>query len=87
MFLQNNSYKIYYYTNDEDWQKPNITEYQFYKIFLSEKNIPMNYFAFPWATLIDNPCISNSKLNNTKLINPNIIILSPNHTNTPKHIA
>lgn len=67
--LDINSYKMYYYTNDDDWQKPNITEYQFYKLFLNEKNIPMNYFAFPWATLIDNPHISNSKIDNNKLIN------------------
>ena len=67
--LNINSYKMYHYTNDDDWQKPNITEYHFYKLFLNEKNIPMNYFAFPWATLIDNPHISNSKIDNNKLIN------------------
>ncbi len=67
---ENNGHKIYYF--DNDWQKPVITEYQVFKLFKENKNIPMNYFAFPWATMIDNfdkkdkkyyDMLSNYKLN------------------------
>lgn len=65
------TYKMYYYTNDNDWQKPNITEYKIYKLFFQDKNIPMNYFAFPWAQMIDNLNIKNPaiKYADHKLIN------------------
>jgi len=44
--------KLYYY--DNEWQKPVITEYQIFKLYYEQENIPTNYFAFPWATMIDN---------------------------------
>ena len=43
-----------FYSLDKDWQKPVITEYQVFKLFKEQQNIPTNYFAFPWATMIDN---------------------------------
>lgn len=57
-----NSYNLYYYTDDNDWQKPVITEYQIYQLFKKQKNIPINYFAFPWATLIDKKFANNDKI-------------------------
>jgi hypothetical protein len=63
---------IYYY--DKDWQYPVITEYQSFKLFFNNDIIPCNYFAFPWATLIDQyvknkntyliECIGNFKIDN-----------------------
>lgn len=56
-----NDKKIYYY--DNEWQKPVITEYQIFKLFFDSVNIPCDYFAFPWATMIDNyETKSNNKL-------------------------
>ncbi len=55
-------YKLYYY--DNEWQKPVITEYQVFKLFNESSNIPADYFAFPWATLIDNFNGKNKKLYN-----------------------
>lgn len=52
--------KLYYYNNE--WQKPVITEYQIFKLFNEQSTIPVDYFAFPWATMIDN--IKNKKLYN-----------------------
>jgi hypothetical protein len=52
--IEQNGYKLYYYTDIDKWQKPVITEYRIFELFLLNKNIPYNYFAFPWATLIDN---------------------------------
>lgn len=46
-----NEYKLYYY--NFDWQIPVITEQRIYDLFTYQKKIPLNYFAFPWATLID----------------------------------
>lgn len=57
-----NTYTMYYYTNDNDWQRPVKTEYQIYKLFKEQKNIPINYFAFPWATLIDKKFTDNNKI-------------------------
>jgi len=54
-----NGHKLYYYAKD-DWQKPVITEYQIFKSFKESKNIPMNYFAFPWANLIDDKLKDNN---------------------------
>ena len=51
---------MYYY--DNEWQKPVITEYQVFKLFYEQKNIPVDYFAFPWATMIDNNNRNNKKL-------------------------
>lgn len=44
-------YDMIYY--DNKWQKPAITEYNIFKQLISSNKIPYNYFAFPWATLID----------------------------------
>lgn len=49
---QMNGYNFYYY--DNNWQKPVITEQQIFQLFNKHKNIPTNYFAFPWAELCDN---------------------------------
>jgi hypothetical protein len=47
-----NDYNLYYY--DNNWQKPVITEQRTFQLFYEHKNIPTNYFAFPWAELCDN---------------------------------
>lgn len=44
-------YQIVYY--DNNWQKPVITEYNMYKLIKSQETIPYNYFAYPWASLVD----------------------------------
>ena len=44
-------YDMIYY--DNRWQKPAITEYNIFKQLNGSSKIPYNYFAFPWATLID----------------------------------
>jgi hypothetical protein len=44
-------YKMVYY--DNSWQYPVITEYNIYKQLRSSTCLPFNYFAFPWANLID----------------------------------
>lgn len=46
-----NGFNMYYY--NDNWQFPVITEYNTFKLFYEHCNIPDNYFAFPWATLID----------------------------------
>lgn len=51
--IEMNGYNVYYYTDDNRWQKPVITEYRILELFLLNKNVPYNYFAFPWATFID----------------------------------
>jgi hypothetical protein len=72
-----NGNKLYYY--DNDWQKPVITEYQVFKLFNQQENILTDYFAFPWATMIDN---YNAKKKiytilflNIKLIHKNVLLL------------
>lgn len=45
------NYKITEFNNE--WQKPVITEYNVYKQLTEQKRLPYNYFAFPWATYID----------------------------------
>jgi hypothetical protein len=66
-----NGYNIYYY--DNEWQVPVITEYQTFQLFYKNKNLPNNYFAFPFATMIDNVLIkNNSKLYD--LLNTNVSI-------------
>lgn len=49
----NNNYKIVYFNNYKSWQKPVITEYQIFKNLINNKITPYNYFAFPWANLVD----------------------------------
>lgn len=51
-------HKFYYY--DDCWQKPVITEYRIFQLLYKQSVIPVNYFAFPWATLIDD-FISHNK--------------------------
>ncbi len=46
-----NNYNLYYY--NEKWQTPVITEKNVFDIYFKNKDLPTNYFAFPWATLID----------------------------------
>jgi hypothetical protein len=43
-----------------EWQKPVITEYNVYKQLTAA--LPYNYFAFPWATLIDAGCNNLKKV-------------------------
>jgi hypothetical protein len=38
---------------NNEWQKPVITEYQAYIQLIQGQRLPYNYFAFPWANLID----------------------------------
>ena len=52
MQVYKDKYDFYYY--DACWQTPVITEYQIFKNFFKNKDIPYNYIAFPWASLIDN---------------------------------
>jgi hypothetical protein len=47
-----NDYNIYFY--NQCWQRPVITEDRTFQLFYEKKNIPTNYFAFPWAELLDN---------------------------------
>jgi hypothetical protein len=47
-----NGFKFFYY--DKEWQRPVVTEEQTFRLFYDNKNIPCNYFAFPWAEFIDN---------------------------------
>ena len=42
---------LYYF--DKKWQYPVITEKRVFEIYVKYESIPENYFAFPWATLID----------------------------------
>lgn len=42
---------LYYF--DDHWQFPVITEKRIFEIYNNSTSIPTNYFAFPWATLID----------------------------------
>lgn len=50
---KNNKYTLYYFEKDM-WQKPVITEKNIFDLFKKNNNLPDNYLAFPWATLIDN---------------------------------
>ena len=43
-----------------DWQTPVATEYSAYNYLKSR--LPCNYFAFPWATLIDEPWVRKTNL-------------------------
>ena len=56
----NNNYKIIYFNDYKSWQKHVITEYQIFKN-LSNNIIPYNYFAFPWANLIDSTHVNKYK--------------------------
>lgn len=56
-----NGYNFYYY--NENWQKPVITEQQIFQLFYKNKNIPTNFFAFPWASLYDSQ-LNNNAVNN-----------------------
>jgi Exostosin family len=50
------SYNIDEYAITEfnnEWQKPVITEYNVYKQIVCQQRLPYNYFAFPWATYVD----------------------------------
>lgn len=51
-----------------EWQKPVITEYNVYKQLLAANKLPYNYFAFPWATFIDEAFPKLKKLTNLKPI-------------------
>ena len=54
---------LYYFNNY--WQTPVVTEKQVFDIYFNNNNIPSNYFAFPWATLVDQ--INKNK--NSNLLN------------------
>ena len=45
------NYNLYCY--DNDWQYPVITEKKVFELFNENNDIPCNYLAFPWASLID----------------------------------
>jgi glycosyltransferase involved in cell wall biosynthesis len=57
----NNGYILTYY--EQSWQKPVITEYGIYQLFVEQQNLPYNYFAFPWAQYIDNKWRRDNSLN------------------------
>jgi len=75
-------FEIIYINNHEPlWQIPVITEKQIFDNFISEKNIPHHYFAFPWANYIDNQWIHkydileniiNNEIKNNIVINNNV---------------
>jgi hypothetical protein len=46
-----NNYSITEFNNE--WQKPVITELNVYNNLIKHYDLPYNYFAFPWATYID----------------------------------
>jgi len=50
--VKNNNYNVFYY--DNEWQEPVITEKMCFDLFKNNENVPFHYFAFPWATLVDN---------------------------------
>lgn len=54
-----NKYNLYYY-NDK-WQLPVKTEKNVFDIYFRNKDLPTNYFAFPWATLIDEYTFNKNK--------------------------
>lgn len=56
--------EIYYY--DNEWQYPVITEKRAFEL-LKDECLPINYIAFPWATLIDK-CDKNKDLELFKII-------------------
>jgi len=56
-----NSYDFVYY--NAKWQEPVITEKCVFDLFYEGKNIPHHYFAFPWATYIDNKWKKDRSLN------------------------
>jgi hypothetical protein len=56
-----NSYDFVHY--DAKWQEPVITEKCIYDLFKGSENVPYNYFAFPWATYIDNKWKNDKSLN------------------------
>jgi len=74
--------KLYYYTKDE-WQKPVITEYQIFKSIKESNFLPMNYFAFPWATLIDEKFKNNA---NAKLLLDNYTVENKDCFTIMQHI-
>jgi len=51
---------FYYY--DNKWQEPVITEKNCFELFKNNTNLPFHYFAFPWATLIDNNLKNDTSL-------------------------
>lgn len=61
-----NGFNMYYH-NDE-WQKPVITEYRTFVLFNEANHIPDNYFAFPWAALLDNHLRNKKMLDNFKIL-------------------
>ena len=56
--------KTLFYLNQQ-WQYPAITEKKVFDLYYNKNSIPHNYFAFPWATLID----QINFLRETKLMN------------------
>lgn len=45
-----------------DWQRPVITEYNVFKQLTTMQLLPYHYFAFPWATLIDECWVKKTDL-------------------------
>lgn len=56
-----NSFDFIYY--DAVWQEPVITEKCIFDLFKETEQLPYNYFAFPWATYIDNKWKNDRSLN------------------------
>jgi len=51
--IKNFNGKTLFYFN-HGWQYPVLTEKKVFDLYFNQKSLPCNYFAFPWATLIDN---------------------------------
>jgi len=75
-----NDYNMYFY--NQCWQRPVITEERTFQLFYKNKNIPTNYFGFPWAELLDGHLDKNiiSQINNYK-IKDNICFTLVQHIN------
>jgi len=58
--IQKGNHVLYYL--DKEWQTPVITEKNVFDIIFQQESIPFNYFAFPWARLIDQMVFKKSRL-------------------------
>lgn len=51
--IQNKVDNYTMYVFDHKWQIPVSTEHQVFKLYQEKGKLPCDYFAFPWATLLD----------------------------------
>ena len=86
-----NDFEFIYIENNDFWQKPVITEKQIFDNFFTEKSIPYNYIALPWASYIDNVWTKKYDdleeiINNEELIK-NMINVNKNYFTVVQHIC